>query len=220
MHALTLVRNQPDGVGLHRLTFDRPVPGHTEPGQFITVHVGDHKPAYFAIASVPGAPTELLVKHHGDTADTLVAMAPGDTVQVSDPLGKGFGLPAADSKPLLILATGSGLSAVRSVVEAEVAAGLPRPLVLFYGVYTPEHASYAERLDAWKAAGVDVRLVVSEPGDGWSGPTGFVQVAADEAGWIRDDVRAVLCGWPAMVEQATAMLLDAGVDADDVHTNF
>lgn len=219
-HNLTLTANEPSGTGLRHLVFDRPLDGFTRPGQFVTVHVQGHKPAYFAIASVPGAPLELLVKVQGDAAEALAAMVPGDAVEISEPIGNGFPIPADDDQPLVLLAAGSGLSAVRSVIEAEVAAGLPRPVTLFYGVYTPAHRAFVDRLAAWEAAGVDVRLVYSDPVPGWTGATGFVQGAAAEAGFVRGDVTVVLCGFPQMVAEAKAAWLEAGADPERVLVNF
>lgn len=220
MHDLVLVRNEPAGTGLRRLVFDRGLEGFDRPGQFVTVHLPDLPPGYFALASVPGAPVELLVKVHGEVAEALVAREPGATVRLSDPIGKGFALPPGDTRPLVILATGSGISAVRSVVEAEVDAGLPRPVTLLYGVYTPDHRSYVDRLDAWRSAGVDVVEVVSEEVPGWRGDRGFVQSVAAARGLVRDDVTVVLCGYPAMVEEAKALYAEAGLAPDRVLTNF
>src|SRR5690606_200043 len=121
-----------------------------------------------------------------------------------------------DTRPLLILATGSGLSAVRPLIEQELRRGLPRPVVLFYGAYTPEHLPYAADLDAWKAAGVDVRLVFSEDVPGWTGSRGFVQHAAAAAGFVRPDVTVVLCGYPQMIEECREMWGEVGVSPDQL----
>ena len=220
MPALTLTRNVEDGHGLRRLTFAEALPSFTTPGQYVTAHLEGHKPAFFALASVPGAPVELLLKVHGDAAQALAALEAGATVDLSDAMGQGFPLPEGDSKPLVILAAGSGLSAIRSVVEAEIDAGLPRAVTVFYGVYTPGHAAYTDRLEAWAEAGVDVRLVVSEEVPGWEGARGFVQQAAKEAGFVRDDVTVVLCGFPAMVDEAKGLYADAGAPAEALLTNF
>lgn len=220
MPTLTLQDNRPDGQGLHRLTFDRPLDGHDHAGQFLTAHVAEHKPAFFAIASAPGQPIVLLVKNQGDAAEVLCGMSPGAEVEVSDPMGNGFGLPEGSQRPLLILATGSGISAVRPVIQLEVAAGLSRPVTLLYGVFTPAHRSFVEDLEAWQAAGVTVHTVCDQAGDDWAGPRGFVQDAAGTLGLISDGVDLVLCGFPAMAEAAKARFIEAGLPEDRVHLNY
>lgn len=219
MPTLALTDNRPDGLGLHRLTFDRALPGHTRAGQFLTAHVEGHKPAFFAIASEPGAPVVLLVKRHGDAAEALCGLAPGAEVDVSDAMGEGFPLPPSRARPLVILATGSGISAVRPVIAREVAAGLPRPVTLLYGVFTPAHRSFVDDLEAWTSAGVAVHVVCSDD-PAWPGPHGFVQDAASTLGLVSDDVDLVLCGYPAMAEAAKVQFATAGLAPERVYLNY
>lgn len=219
MPSLDLVHSEPAGTDLRLLTFSAALEGHTVAGQFVTVTVGDHKPAFFALANEPGKPAQLLVKVHGEVAELLGAATPGDSFALSDPMGKGFGIPD-DEQPLVILATGSGISAVRPVIEREVSAGLPRPVHFLYGVFTLDHCSFTDRLKAWREAGVNVQLVLSEPHDGWDGMTGFVQQAAEKAGLVRNSDTVVLCGFPGMVNDAKALWAAAGAPEDRVLTNF
>lgn len=221
MPTLTLVANEPVAEQIHLLTFDAALPGFDVPGQFVTAHLGDGK-GFFALASVPGEPTELLVKDAGEVAHALCQLAPGATVEVSDPMGKGFGLgPAGDgTAPLVVLATGTGLSAVRGVVEAEVAAGLPRPVTLLLGVRTEAHLPLRDRLTAWREAGVDVHVVLSQAGPGWKGLRGYVQQAAKDLGVIRPDATVVLCGQSGLLDDARALWTEAGAAEDALHTNF
>ncbi len=219
MHDLILSQSQPDGSALLRLIFDRAVPGHVAPGQFVTVHVEGHKAGYFALASGPGQLTELLIKPQGPVAEHLAALPVGSVVRVSDPIGKGFGV-EADGRPLVVLVNGSGISAVRGLIDAEIAAGLPRPVHLLYGVLTPGHAAFQERLAAWRAAGVAVHLVLDAPQDGWDGPTGFVQHHAQRLGLVTDAVSVALVGFPAMIEETKALYAAAGLAPERVRTNF
>lgn len=220
MPNLVLVDRHPDGVGLFRLRFGAPLAEHAAPGQFVTVHLPGLKPAYFALANVPGEPVELLVKHHGPTAEALDEVPLGSTIEISAPIGKGFGLEPDDRRPLVLLVNGSGIAAARPVVEAELVGGLRRPIELFYGVYTPGHRSFLDRLAAWETAGVGVRVVVSEEVPGWTGLQGFVQHAAARAGWVRDDVTVLLVGYPGMIEEAKAAYAAAGADPARLRTNF
>lgn len=220
MPTLTLSDNRPDGHKLHRLDFRESLADHAEPGQFVTAHLEGHKPAFFALASAPGQPVTLLVKRDGDVAEELCGLKAGDTVEVSAPMGGGFGLVQPGERPLRILVTGSGISAVRPVIQREVDAGLPRPVSLLYGVFTPDHVSFRDDLEAWKAAGVEVQVACSEPPPGWEGPTGFVQDAASRLGWVTDDVDVVLCGYPAMAQAARTLFEHGGLPADRIHLNY
>ena len=76
------------------------------------------------------------------------------TVVTSEAKGSGFPLESVDGRPLVVLVNGSGISAARPVIEAEVTAGLPRPVHLYYGVLTPDRRSFLADLERWANAGV------------------------------------------------------------------
>lgn len=218
MPELRLLRSSPSGEGLSHLVLDAPVPGHTEPGQYVVVEPGGAR-GFFALANDPGAPAELLVKHHGDAALRLIALTPGEALPVSEARGPGFGV-LRDDRPLVVLVAGSGISAVRPVVRAELARGLPRPVDVVYGVFTPEHRSFLDELEAWTQAGVSLHQVYDRPPPGWTGPTGFVQHVARDLGLLRPEVSLVLCGFPQMVEEGRQLARAAGIADERVRTNF
>jgi NAD(P)H-flavin reductase len=121
-----------------------------------------------------------------------------------------------DGLELVILVNGSGISAARSVIQAEIDKGLPRPVSFLYGVLTPGHRSFLADLEAWARAGIQVHTVIGEPtGTGWHGATGFVQDHAAAVGLVRANVGVVLVGLPVMVEQAKATY--AAADAPNTH---
>jgi len=215
----TLTASVPSGTDLRWLTFDRAPGGYHTPGQFVTLEMGEHK-AFFAIASSPGQPLELLVKEDGDAALAVTALQPGDTVAISDAMGQGFGADKTRPRPLVCLVNGSALAAVRPVIQAEVDAGLPRPVTLLLGVLSPDRQPFADDLARWAQAGVDVQVVVDAAHEGWSGAVGFVQNIARDLDLVRDDVAVVLCGVPAMQAHASELYQQAGLDPAYVLTNY
>lgn len=220
MPTLHVVQNIADGVSLRRISFDATLAGHDHAGQFAKAGPPGLEPAYFALASSPGQPAELLVKTVGATSEALGALGIGAAVTFSEPIGRGFPLDPDDTRELVLLATGSGISGVRSVVRAEIARGLPRAVHLYYGVFTPEHRSFVEDLDAWEAAGVNVHMVYDGGVEGWAGHTGFVQDAAAADGLCRADVTVALCGFPGMVEVAKKLWGEAGAAESQLLTNY
>ncbi len=221
MPTATLTEVLPDGIGLFRLRFAHVPEGYAVAGQFVTAGVGDGKPSFFALASSPGQPVELLVKRQGEMAERLCALQPGATVEMSDAMGKGFDLSATEGRELVVLVNGSGISAARPVIQAEVARGLPRPVHLFWGVLSPAHRAFAADLERWANAGVQVTTVVDPACPAtWDGARGWVQDVASERGLIRDDTALVLVGVKPMVEAATALAAQAGMPPECVVTNF
>lgn len=221
MPTYTLVANRPSGVALHHLIFDAPAPDHTEPGQFIVATGGAERPSYFAIASSPGEPLELLVKRQPGAAAALCDLPVGAPLIASEAQGPGFRAAATRPHPLICLVNGSALSAVRPVIRAELQAGLPRPVHLLYGVLSIAHLAFADELPALREAGIDLTIVLdpAAPAPG-AHPVGYVQDIAQAQGLIRPDVALLLCGLPAMADDASARYLAAGGDPTRVLTNF
>ena len=217
----TLVHNEPAGSELRRLVFDRPPAGYTVPGQYVLAHAGEHRDSFFAIASSPGEPLTLLVKRQGETAMGLCELEVGGSAEVSEARGPGFAIDRTHGRPLVLLVNGSGISAARPVVRAELARGLSRPVHLYYGVLTPHRRSFLADLEDWGNRGVRVTTVVGEPaGTGWTGRTGFVQHAARQDGLCRDDVSVVLVGVRPMIDEAKQLWTAAGCPEDQLLLNF
>ena len=218
----TVISNQSAGTGVRLLTLDGPASGHSTPGQFVTATVGDLKAAFFALANAPGDAIQLLIKvQPGSTGAVIAALDPGEQLTVNPAMGGGFGLDNVAGRELVVLINGSGISAVRALIHAEVAAGLPRPVHVYYGVLSPDHRSFDADLVAWARAGVQVSTVVDEShAASWTGKTGWVQDAAAADGLCRADVGLVLVGYRGMCDAARAMWTAAGCPEDAIRLNF
>lgn len=189
--------------------------GHVSPGQFVQITVGDHKPGFFAIASAPSdRPTfEFLIKRSGGAAGAIVALSVGDTVQCSDVMGKGFDLSGADRRPVVAIATGTGISAIRSVLESRQW----DQCTLLYGARNQEQASYKECFSDWSDRGVEVVCTLSSPNAGWDGAKGHVQELIRGRSFSSDAI-TLFCGQREMVEDATKLLKENSMS--DFRGNF
>jgi NAD(P)H-flavin reductase/ferredoxin len=134
----------------------------------------------------------------------------GDRVELEGPYGQFFLRPSA-ARRLLMVAGGTGLAPMLSMLGR-----LPDPAPQVTVLYGANRPGELFGLDELKARGASVHTIVagSEPGDDWTGPTGFVTdlIGADTlpepAG---TDV--YLCGPPAMIDAARAAVQALGVPA-------
>ena len=75
--------------------------------------------------------------------------------------------------------------------------------------------------DRWQDAGVELRQVVSRPGDhDWSGPTGYVQSLLDHVLPDLNGPVALVCGSREMIAQTRDRLQQMGFAAEDILTNY
>jgi NAD(P)H-flavin reductase len=223
--ARVAVRRQ-EADGLTHLELDvtgTPLEGsHLHAGQYVRLSLAGVGEGLFALASAPdpkGGRFEVLVKGGAVVADALARLGESDRVRVSVPLGKGFPLEAANGKNVLLVATGSGLSPIRSSVEVIVADRAAfGDVTLYVGARTPGAFPYADDLAAWEKAGVRINRVVSRPsGSGWTGLTGYVQAHLSA---VSENTVAFLSGQKAMVEAVTKLLEKQGLPRARIFLNF
>jgi NAD(P)H-flavin reductase len=191
------------------------------PGHYAMVALSagaDPKP--MALASKPGAQTlELVVRVHSDEhlAETLALEGP---MKVSAPMGKGFPLDRARGRPLWLFAAGSAIGAIRPVVESifddREAFG---PVHLLYGARGAADLCFTDRFEAWRAAGIEVTPVVSEP-EAWDGATGYVQDQLPETLERAGEAIAFICGMPPMEEAVIQALGSRGLEEDRIFRNW
>ncbi|MET0626337.1 MAG: hypothetical protein ABW250_25615 [Pyrinomonadaceae bacterium] len=194
------------------------------PGQVALLEIGDAGRCYFAIASAPeDDELEFLVKNSNDSpARVLYGMKPGDSVRLVEIAGHGFDLAAQEGRDLVFVAMGTGVaplrSALRSVLRRAESFG---QVVVLYGVRTPEDFCYRDETESWRAAGVELRQVISRPdGYEWSGQTGYVQSLLDNVLPSLSDPVALVCGSRQMIEQTRDRLHEMGFEPERILTNY
>ncbi|PRQ40235.1 putative sulfhydrogenase [Rosa chinensis] len=205
---------------------------YTRAGQYLQLRVPDvEKPSFLAIASPPALATkgvfEFLVKSvEGSIAELLCGLKKGDVVELTQAMGKGFEIdqiePPENYPTVLIFATGSGISPIRSLIESGFNADKRSDVKLFYGARNLDRMAYQDRFKDWEASGVKIVPVLSQPHDGWTGQSGYVQAAFTRAKQVYNPLStaAVLCGQKQMAEEVTSILLADGVASEKILKNF
>ena len=187
-------------------------------GQYVEFILRDGARRSYSMANAPehlGEPPmiELHLRHlpGGKFTDHVFgAMKDKDILRVEGPLGSFF-LREETDKPIVLLASGTGLAPIKALIEHLRAAGNGREATLYWGCRTRADLYLHEW--ALEAAASMPRLryvpVLSEarPEDAWTGRTGFVHraVMADWPDLSGHEVYA--CGVPIMVESAKCDLI-------------
>jgi NAD(P)H-flavin reductase len=199
---------------------------HERPGQVLKVRT-EAGEGFFALATAPrpGGRSELLVKRGGRVADAAVAdAAPGRSLEITPPFGKGFPVEAAVGHDVLLFAAGSGIAPIRALVQ-HLSAQRDRfgRVTLFYGQRRGADFAYRNEHVQWERHGVRVVLCPSREDDAWTGVRGYVQEVARSLGFGGAEPSgsvAFVVGMTAMVEDVRRTLAEAGVPKKSVHVNF
>ncbi len=155
-------------------------------GQYIDILLADGRRRSFSIASPPsrGTPLELHVRKvpgGAFTAFVFEELKERALLRMEGPLG-GFFLREDSGEPIVMVAGGTGLAPLQSILTEGIATGLSRPVHLYWGVRTAADLYAAERIAGWQDQLPDFRYtpVLSEPDGDWSGRTGWVHEAVLE----------------------------------------
>jgi NAD(P)H-flavin reductase len=193
------------------------------PGQVAVLSTPDTAPGYFAFASAPEDDAlEFLIKRTTPTAGRAAASRRGRGVFPARHRRHGFPLDRYHGRDLVMLAMGTGVAPLRSALRH----AMSRPedfgqLFLLYGVRTPADFCYQPEVETWRAAGVELREVISQPdGYEWAGSTGYVQSLLDHVLPELSAPIALVCGSQEMVAQTRDRLHEMGFAEEDVLTNY
>ncbi len=236
-----LVSARPLTPSVRELVFERvdDRPMAFAPGQWVNLVIplpeGEIKRAY-SIASAPEAGSSrfaLAVTHvtGGPGSTYLHALSPGATLRAIGPQGL-FTRDATDQSPSLFVATGTGITPFRSMIEAannHLGDKAP-PMTLLFGVRHEGDILYREDMSRWAEGGARVawHVTLSRPHEGWAGKQGWVQthvpsLLADLA--HKAEARGLgaphvyVCGLDRMVSAVRELLRNSlGVDRKRVHT--
>ncbi len=177
------------------------VPGTTQQRaySFSSLPISDE--GRFLIRNVPGGLMSQWLTQRGQ---------PGDTVTLSGPMGS-FYLRHGE-RPVLMLAGGTGLAPMLSMLETLAAQESPRQVTLLYGVTYDADLVKTDALDAFqhKLAGFSWLPVVTDAQSGCP-QHGFVTDHLSEAMLNQGDVDIYLCGPPPMVNAITTALRERGI---------
>lgn len=124
----------------------------------------------------------------------------GDTLQLEAPLGAFYLRHVA--KPLILVAGGTGLSALLGMLDQLADMGCEQPVHLYYGVRGAADLCEGERIAAYaeRIPGFRYTPVLSEPDAQWSGKRGYIAEHLDSSELRDNEADMYVCGPPPMVE--------------------
>ncbi len=211
--------------------FAKPADWTYRPGQFIDITLLDPPETDaegntrgFSVSSAPSEPVIAITTRLRDTAfkRVLQTMPLGTAVRIEGPFGD-LRLHHAH-RPAVVLTGGIGITPFRSILlEAIHGGGLPYPVIVFYANRRPTDAAYLDEIRALASQDPNLTVVptMSRPdsAEPWEGETGHI-----DASMLQRHLDGLsgsiyyLTGPPGMVSGLRTMLVDAGVDEDDIRT--
>ena len=176
-------------------------------GQYIDFLLPDGRRRSFSLANAPHDDEfiELHLRHveKGEFTEYVFDhMKEKSMVRIEGPRGD-FYLREDSSRPMIFVAGGTGFAPIKGIIEHAFAAGVGRPMHLYWGARAMVDLYLKELPQRWAQEYANFRFtaVLSAPAaiDNWQGPTGFVHetLVMDYSDLSGYDIYAA--GPPAMV---------------------
>lgn len=195
------------------------------PGQFIEIEIPGRPGSWrcYSIASSPGTPEriELVIKRiaDGEFSGRDEHFTTGFKLMIRGPYGMSY-LRKSD-RPVLLVATGSGLAPMLSIIRSAAAQQDSRSYQFHYGARTESDLIFRDelRLLEQQMAHFSFKPALSAPpaaGDGWRGAAGRVTQVLQREVADASPYDAYICGQPEMCEAVATLLLAKGISEDRI----
>lgn len=147
----------------------------------------------------------------------------GDFIEVRGPIGGYFVWEDHMGGPVFLVAGGSGVVPLMSMIRHREAASSSVPMHLLYSSRTPQDVIYSQELmnfqNSQDGLGITFTFTRQSP-EGWTGYARRIDVPMlrEVAGALVDKVQAYVCGPTLMVEAVADGLLQIGLEPNQVRT--
>lgn len=198
-------------------------------GQYMQIHTRPYnkiKESVFRAYSIASAPSdtqavELIVRQVPDgicTTYVHTQLQQGDPVKISGPYGD-FYL-RGNCSEVVMIAGGSGLAPIRSIVLDVFEKKLDLKMTFFFGAVTKKDLYYLEYFADLEAKHDNFRFIPAlskpEPEDEWEGELGLITEVVDRYVADGEDKEAYLCGSPGMINACLDVLDKKGIPEDKI----
>ncbi len=223
LQTATCTKHEVLATQFNYLEFKTQTPLLLKPGQYISVKVDPKNIRAYSIATYTDE------YHFGLLVDTRPGgpgsqffdkLKVGDIMTYMGPFGMFTFNHNDNSKRLLFLATGSGISAVRCMIDTALTKlNEKRPITLYFGLSYEKEIFWKKHFEALKRKykNFNFEYVIWKPTTKWKGHSGFVTELVKENFKDASDTSTYLCGHPAMIESATEVLLANGATKDKIY---
>jgi CDP-4-dehydro-6-deoxyglucose reductase len=178
-------------------------------GQYIDILMKDGARRSVSMANAPHDDEflQLHLRNYGGPFSQRVftTMKVRDILRFEGPLGTFF-LRDDSTKPVVLLASGTGFAPVKAIVEHAFHVGNQRSIVLYWGARVRADLYLHELPEVWARTRANFKYVpvLSEPrpDDRWDGRTGFVHEAVMQDLPDLSNHQVYACGAPVVIESA------------------
>jgi CDP-4-dehydro-6-deoxyglucose reductase len=179
-------------------------------GQYVEFILRDNKRRSYSMANAPHSSEQITlhIRHMPGgvfTDQVFNTMKERDILRLEGPRGTFF-LREDSSKPIVLLASGTGFAPIKAIIEQAIYSKTERPIRLYWGGRRPKDLYMNKLCEEWARTLPNFKYIPvvsdAQPEDHWSGRTGFVHRAVVEDLPDLSGHQVYACGAPVMVDSA------------------
>jgi len=166
---------------------------------------------------------QMSIKNLGRFTSRIQTLKAGEKVFLDGPYGN-FSIDRyPDTKKLVLIPGGIGITPIMSTLRTMADRGDQRPVKLFYCNILWDDVTFREEVAALEQElNIEVIYVIERPPEGWQGESGFLNTQILDkyldASWKESGVEVFLCGPAPMMAAVEKALLRVGFAEKQVHS--
>jgi len=224
MKIATTTKHEVLAAHFHYYEVETEEPFDFQPGQYISIKVAPDAIRAYSIATklAPNKFALLVdIRPGGPGSKFFEHLKPDDKIPFLGPFGAFTFKLEEDIKQILFLGTGSGISALRCMVDAALKEqGVTIPMKLYIGLTYPYEVFWQDYFEELKKqySNFDYDIAIFKPDESWTGHAGFITKYLKEEFSDTSKSVAYLCGHKAMMDDATELLQVSGCPKERIFT--
>ncbi len=204
--------------------FESAQPLKLNPGQYVNVKVAPNTIRAYSVATTTDARHfSLLVdtRPGGPGSRFFENLKTGDVITYMGPFGAFTFRPDDGAENLVFMATGSGMSAIRCMIDsALLEQKITKPIRLYFGLTHEGEIFWQDHFDDLqnRFPNFSYQICLFKPGESWKGATGFITQLVEKDFPTASRCSAYLCGHKNMIADATTLLQKLGCPKERIYT--
>ncbi|MBI4170164.1 MAG: hypothetical protein HY514_00580 [Candidatus Aenigmarchaeota archaeon] len=221
------VHEEAPDVKTFRLKFQEEHNFSFKAGQYIMVHAikdAEEESTPYSISTTPSefqktGWIEVCLKRveGGFMSNYMHSLQAGAEIKISGPYGR-FLFTEPPEHDIIFLATGTGVSPLRSMIRRAFEIGVKKEIWLFFGARTEKEIIWREEFEWLAKNHTNFHYIPTLSREQWQGETGYVQDVMKKTFSNYQGKEYYIAGVKAMVEEVVKLLQTLDVAQERIHT--
>jgi sulfite reductase subunit B len=212
-YKITEIKTFTDDIKLFRIKCNL----NPSPGQFIEVSIPGVGECPLASCSYNKGYVDLLTKNAGNVTSAIFKLSKNEPVLIRGPYGKGFPIKELKNNNLIMIAGGTGIAPVTSLIDyVEKNRKDFKEVFIYFGFRDEKHILLKDKIKEWKNK-FKMYTGLSEDNKSTEYEKGFIQEIIEKHKPKTEKTVALLCGPEIMMDAVTKELNKLGLKNDKIY---